>query len=170
MAGAIIMKGTTRWAWRHCWMLGLFVLAAGCGQKYPTEYGEVSGKVMYNGNPLPGGRMTYVTVEGGFSDSTTIDENGNYKIKVPVGEVVFAIDNRTVGDEKFQGPILRRPDSPKPQLLKGTYVPIPKSYYGTKTSKLTYQVTNGPQTHDILMHGQVSGDRDRPRRSWGGGE
>jgi hypothetical protein len=164
----ILPREDNREIWRWYWTLGFVVLAAGCGQHYPTEYGEVSGKVIYNNEPVRGGRLTYVTVEGGFSNSVTIDENGNFKVKAPVGDVKFAVDNRTVGEEKFPGPILRRPDSPPAQHIKGTYAPIPKKYYTTRTSPLTYTVTKGPQTFDLVLKGQPSGGTDRPPKDFRG--
>ena len=55
-----------RLACRLCLLFWLLVPAAGCttGPK-SLEYTEVSGTVFYKGKPLPGGRVTFVTVQAG---------------------------------------------------------------------------------------------------------
>src|SRR5260370_1315116 len=76
-------------------LLCLLVLTAGCsGGTGSVERAEVTGKVLFKGQPLPGGRVTFVTVQGGFAHGGTIDERGNYTLSAPVGEVRIAVDNR----------------------------------------------------------------------------
>src|SRR5947209_7629005 len=76
--------------------LGLLILAAGCGgPKKSVDMTEVSGKVLFQDQPLPGGRITFISKEAsGFVGSGNIDENGNYKIQAPVGEVKVTVDNQ----------------------------------------------------------------------------
>jgi hypothetical protein len=138
--------------WR-CFPLGLLVLAvaaAGCGgQRANYQTAEVSGQVKYKGKPLPGGRVNFVADKGGVAASATIDENGNYKISAPIGDVRISVDNRMLEKKGSSGPVLRRPDSEEPTVPKGTYVPIPEKYGTTDFSGLTYKVVPGTQTHDI---------------------
>ena len=70
-------------------------LATGCGE----SRGKVAGKVtMSNGEPLPGGTITFVPVSGkGNIASASISPDGKYEIEVPSGECRISIDNRNVG-------------------------------------------------------------------------
>src|SRR4051794_2917593 len=77
-----------------CALIGLLAWVAGCNQKpRETEHAEVSGKVLIDNKPLPGGQISFVAVKGGFAASGNIDENGNYNIKAPIGEVTIAVNN-----------------------------------------------------------------------------
>ena len=70
-------------------------LATGCG----ASKGKVAGKVMMsNGEPLPGGTITFVPVGGtGNIASTWINPDGTYELDAPTGECKISIDNRNVG-------------------------------------------------------------------------
>jgi hypothetical protein len=130
----------------------LAVAAAGCGGKRVSyETAEVTGKVMFKGKPLPGGRLNFVAEQGGVASNGTIDENGNYKITAPMGDVRISIDNKFLEKKGATGPILRRPDADAPEVPKGTYVAIPDKYYSTDLSGLTYKVVSGSQKHDINL-------------------
>jgi hypothetical protein len=51
------------------------VVVAGCG---PGE-GKVSGQVLFKGNPLPGGTVTFSPVDTKYKPATgPIDENGRF--------------------------------------------------------------------------------------------
>jgi hypothetical protein len=137
-----------------CLSLELLTLMVGCGKNpRAAEHVEVSGKVLFQGKPLPGGQVTFVAVNGGFASSGTIDENGNYKINAPVGEVEIGVTNRMLQS-------IRRPKAlPHPekagvkesQPMKGQWVKIPSHYEDPHTSGLTYTVKSEPQTHDIEL-------------------
>lgn len=148
--------------------LGLLVLMIGCG-KNPHSVGhtEVSGKVLFQGKPLPGGRLSFVAVNGGFTANGVINEDGTYKINAPIGEVKIGVDNTMLrpgggggmakGGKKTAGPP-QKMSHPKPpgaelkeQTVKGKWVHIPGSYADPATSGLTYTVTKGSQTHDIEL-------------------
>ncbi|HBI46455.1 MAG TPA: hypothetical protein DDY78_26920 [Planctomycetales bacterium] len=64
------------------------------------EHADVSGKVLFQGKPLPGGQVTFVVVKGGFASSGPIGENGNYQIKSPVGDVEISVDNRMLQQQR----------------------------------------------------------------------
>jgi|SRR5579875_344133 len=153
-------------------LLGLLILSAGCGSGSPrsVEHTEVKGKVLFQGKPLPGGTVSFVAVNGAFAWTGPIDENGNYEVKAPVGEVRIGVDNRMLqkqsskqGGEPMEMKTLREKmegDVSKDQLpkgrLKGRYVPIPKKYTDPSTSGLTYTVKPGPQTYDIELSANPS--------------
>src|SRR5260370_42095195 len=72
-------------------------LAAGCGGGRPhVPTAEVSGKVLYKGQPLPGGSVMFFATQAEHVNSATIDENGNYKIDGAIGEVKISVDNRNL--------------------------------------------------------------------------
>ena len=147
-------------------LLGLLILSAGCRPRpRSVEHGEVTGKVLFQGQPLPGGTVSFVAVNGGFADTGRIDENGNYQLKSPVGEVKIGVDNRmfriqspTQGDKKEPKSARekkmaesQKDQSAKGGVLKGHYVQIPESYTDPATSGLTYTVIPGSQTHNIEL-------------------
>lgn len=141
---------------------GMLTLLAGC-DKNPrtTKFVEVSGKVMFQGKPLPGGRITFVAVKGGFASTETIDESGHYQIKAPIGEVKISVDNTMLksqgGGKRGGGPPKgmkhpRPPDSKSEEKpIKGQWVQIPRQYADADKSGLTYTVGPDPQTHDIEL-------------------
>jgi hypothetical protein len=138
-----------------CLSLGLLTLLAGCGQNpHSAEHTEVSGKVLFQGKPLPGGIVSFVAVNGGFTSTGTIDENGDYQIKAPVGDVEISVMNRMLQssrESKWMPPRLKKADAKENQPLKGRWVEIPSHYEDPHTSGLKYTVKRGPQTHDIEL-------------------
>jgi hypothetical protein len=138
-----------------CLPFGLLVLAVGCArQPHSVEHVEVSGKVLFQDKPLPGGRVTFVATNGGFASTGKIDENGNYRLNAPVGPVQISVDNRILQPEaqkqaKRLGKSKSKTGAKDP--VKGVFVPIPPKYYDPGTSQLTYEVKPGPQTHDIVL-------------------
>jgi hypothetical protein len=142
-------------------LLGLLTGMTGCTKSlHSTQHEEVSGQVLFKGKPLPGGRVTFAAIEGGFASTRPIDENGNYKINAPVGNVLISVDNRMFlprrgaksGQKQKQQP--KRPDSQvgeEEPIKGGHYVEIPQRYANCDTSGLTYTVKPGAQTHDIEL-------------------
>ena len=143
--------------------LGLLIVIAGCGGRpRSVEHAEVSGKVLFQGKPLPGGVVNFVSVNGGFASTGTIDENGNYEIKSPVGEVQIGVSNKMLrpGNTKKDGG-QKKDNAAREEksavrnvgkgVLKGRYVPIDTSYYDPASSGLTFTVKPGAQTHDIEL-------------------
>jgi len=144
--------------------LGLLILIAGCGgNPHSVDYAEVSGKVLFQGKPLPGGRVSFVAVKGGFPASGIINEDGTYQIKAPIGEVQIGVDNSMLrpqsqgkGGSGTRPKEMSHPKAPdategKGQPVKGTWVNIPLQYADPGTSGLTYTVKSGSQTHDIEL-------------------
>jgi hypothetical protein len=80
---------------RRAFLLGcgglLTFTVVGCGPK--TK--KIRGKVIYKGNPVPGGLLNFARVDGnGPTSSAQLDENGNFEATVPAGEVKVTVDNR----------------------------------------------------------------------------
>jgi hypothetical protein len=138
---------------------------AGCG----SGQGRVSGQVLYNKKPLPGGLLTFVPTDTTKRPvAAAIDENGHYNATVPLGEVRIAVDNREL--QAAERPIGALPppggiklpaaekqggaakESPSAQKRPpGTYVPIPSKYYDVRTSELSYTVHSGSRPHDVEL-------------------
>jgi hypothetical protein len=143
-----------------CALFALLALVGGCGQKPQSiDHAEVSGKVLFQGKPLPGGQVSFVSVGTGFATSGNIDENGKYQVSAPVGEVVITVNNTMLQARKgapVKGPPVPK-ESPHPgkdaeeHPIKGHWVSIPSRYADANTSDLKYTVTPGPQTHDIEL-------------------
>jgi hypothetical protein len=150
-------------------VLGLVVLAAGCGSR-----GLVTGKVNYQGKALPSGTVLFIHERKG-SFSSPIKEDGTYQIAdVPSGSVKVAVfPATTAAQNKWRGPAIsdadvakiqegQPKDRPKisdeamkekmgirPTQPKGKVVAIPEKYGNPEQSGLTCTVTGGPQTHNI---------------------
>jgi len=145
--------------------LGLLILATGCpgGQKKSIDMAEVSGKVMFGGQPLPGGRITFISKDSPqFTGGGNINENGEYKVEAPVGDVKVTVDNQMLapgggaGGKGGKGPDapaikpgLKRPGSEAPISEKGHYVPIPAKYANSEETPLTFKINKGSQTIQI---------------------
>ncbi|HEV3440232.1 MAG TPA: carboxypeptidase-like regulatory domain-containing protein [Gemmata sp.] len=145
-------------------LLGLLTLIGGCSKNpQSVDHAEVSGKVLIEGKPVPGGQVSFVAVNGGFAASGNIDENGNYQIKAPVGEVIITVNNSML--QPRRGAPSKGPPAPKElphpkqsgvdeqptkeQPMKGHWVSIPSRYTDSSSSDLKYTVKPGPQTYDI---------------------
>jgi len=140
---------------------------AGCNQPArESEHAEVSGKVLIDGKPLPGGQISFVAVKGGFAASGQIDENGQYKLSAPVGEVTITVNNTSFQSQqpaakgKLKGSGTAGPppkELPHPKqgaeehATKGHWVNIPSRYAEADSSELKYTVTSGSQTYDVKL-------------------
>lgn len=127
----------------------------GCFWTVPT--GVVTGTVSFDGQPIAAGRLTVLCEGGGkpvfFADIT----DGAYRIeRAPVGSArvtvqVFAAQPATASVPPPPGsaPALPIPANvPRPgKPLTG----FPERYLNPDTSGLTFEITPGPQTHDISL-------------------
>jgi hypothetical protein len=156
---------------RRCFAAGLALLLAlpfmaGCG----VRQGKVSGQVLFNGKPLPGGRLTFrPTDPKQNSVSAVIDPDGRYEATLPGGEVTICVDNRELDPPprgSGQHPMppgvkLPEPDrkadapaahgGPAAPRMPGTYVPIPEKFYDADTSGLRYTVQKEEDKYDIEL-------------------
>ena len=152
------------WRLIVCLLLG----TAGCASK-----GDISGKVLYRGKPVPGGTVTFLPAGGKGAFNSSIQQDGSYSLtKVPAGEVTITVETESkkpAPQGATQGPSgprkariyreqmekLRQKvtpgHTPRQFPTKEQYVPIPASYQDPEKSGLTYTVTGGEQTHDIEL-------------------
>jgi hypothetical protein len=152
-----LRAGTARLARAICLLCLLLVL--GCTSKpKPPEFTEVKGTVLFQGKPLPGGRVTFVSVTGNWSGAGNIDDKGNYKLEAPVGEVKIGVDNTMLSPPSRKGPqppaakpMLKRPGSEEPDQFKGHYVDIPEKYHSPEESGLKHTVAKGAAPFDIRL-------------------
>jgi hypothetical protein len=118
-----------------------------------VEHTEVSGKVTFQGKALPGGKVTFVAVNGGFASMGDIDENGHYQISAPLGEVEIGVTNAMMRSKS--GPLaaqrLTKAEATKEDPMKGRWVKLPARYADPRTSGLKYTVEPGTQNHDIEL-------------------
>jgi hypothetical protein len=137
-----------------CWAclpLCLLTLALGCGFDAKYKTAEVTGKVLYKGNVVPGGKVTFIADQGDLSMDGIIGENGTYKVNAPVGPVHITVDNRLLAKHARRGHIVRGPKNEDPISLEGEYVEIPKKYSSVDTTDLTYTVKPGSQSYEINL-------------------
>jgi hypothetical protein len=161
------------WCGRPVRFVALLLLpvVAGCG---PGE-GKVTGKVLYDGKPLPGGRVTFMPDGAANPVTINLDEQGNYEAVLPTGEVKVSVDNRALeprpalptgippGIPGGAAAKLAEARRANPQHATGTvdpgmhgripgkYVAIPKKYYDFTTSGIKFTVNRGDQTHNIEL-------------------
>src|SRR5271169_2074646 len=86
--------------------LALLGTATGCGG---PGNGSVSGRVLLDGVPLPGGTVMFYSV-GSPTDRAMaeLDEAGTYSIKkLPAGEVMVCVDNRALEPKPPPPPVAR---------------------------------------------------------------
>lgn len=141
----------------------LFVpLFVGCGSK-----GTVSGKVFYQGKPLPGGTVTFLEDTGAFH--SVIHEDGSYRIAgVPPGNATITVSTPDPPKQASSSPMAKAMKNAKgwkgeippeemakhmgdPEAGKRRYMAIPSKYKDPKQSGLTYTVKSGSQNFDIQL-------------------
>jgi hypothetical protein len=129
------------------WLL-LAVLGCGFGQR---DEGEVNGKVLFKGQPLPSGTVKFVGADGKLAFAV-IEKDGSYRIReVAVGRAKISVVSHPRVPEGFQR---SGRDAPVVRMEKG--VTIPPHYNDPEKSGLTYDVKSGEQTFDIKLRPEHS--------------
>jgi hypothetical protein len=140
-------------------------LAAGCGPRGNLP-ATVSGKVSYNGQPLPGGTIVFHSKDMG-SYAGTVGEGGAYEITgVPAGDLVVTVETETLNpknkppvyaggrgaaNDKKYDEAMRKMGRPDPPDMGKKYVKIPPRYAKEDSSKLTVTLKSGKQNKDIEL-------------------
>lgn len=139
-------------------MLILFA-ATGCLRRLqPT--GTVSGKVTYQGKPVPAGCLVTFVSEKGVAALGTVDASGRYQLKFAGKPDVPALHyNISVTFPGVTGPEMTDEDERKymagdPATIakfskKAQSAPIPKKYSDEFNSGLLFEIKAGPNTFDI---------------------
>jgi hypothetical protein len=116
------------------------MVLAGCGSKT----GTVSGKVTYQGQPVPGGIINFLPQsepDRGKVFSSGIDANGIYQVvRVPVGPVKITVQDPGGQSAKR---IVDPNEAPRKKY--------PTRYATPEGSDLTFTVAGGSQEHDIEL-------------------
>jgi hypothetical protein len=150
-------------------LLALLGAAAGCNR----GEGIVSGRVLLDGVPLPGGTVAVFSVSNPNERAfVQLDESGAFSFKIPAGEVMIGVDNRALESKPPPPPIARpiprgvsaemreklglnkpreSPPSPAGPTQPGRYVAIPAKYYAPESSGLGFTVPSGSSVHDIPL-------------------
>jgi hypothetical protein len=140
-------------------ILGILTMvsATGCG----NPLGTVTGKVYYKNEPLKGGTVVFVTVDGKTGGRSDIAEDGSYSIAdLPVGEVRIAVETRSLKPNPLR--VREAGTMPKnaPSEAAGyrahpnpdRYVAIPDRYAEIESSELLYTVIAGKQEYRIDLN------------------
>lgn len=157
----------SRWLGQLGLLLAAFVLT-GCG----ASKVKVSGQVLFQGKPLPGGRLTFQPANPKLNSvPAEIDEQGNYEAMLPAGEVKVSVDNRELQPppppntnfaelppgvmQKManvkKGEVSASATSPTQERMRGKYVPIPEKYYTVEDSGLEFKIESGTTKLDIEL-------------------
>jgi hypothetical protein len=147
---------------RAAWLLATLLLLplVGCGQRV----GSVSGKVLYKGQPLKGGNVTFLGQPGKDPNSaaSAIKEDGSYRIdRIAAGPVKVVVETKSLlGPGGGGGPPSGPPKDAKfPEGYPGTdfkgmaarYVKIPDNYANPEQTDLKYEVKPGDQDITIEL-------------------
>ena len=132
-----------------CFRCSVLTLAAvmlgGCG----ARLGEVSGRVTYQGNPLPAGRITFFCEGGSKPVIARPIADGAYTVPgLPVGKARVTIATFQVKQEAPSGPMKSPVPTDVAAPVLGPYVAIPDRYRMPDTSALTVTIDGGRQTQD----------------------
>lgn len=129
-------------------LLGLLLAAAGgCGG---NKTGNISGTVMFQGKPLPGGFINFYSVgaDGAILDqkSGPIDDKGNYSVaKVRTGDAKITVQGPA---GELQANMTEKGGMPKrgkPPVI------LPPNYGDVKQTDLKYTVTPGEQKYEVVL-------------------
>src|SRR5579875_97981 len=148
------------WTWllRSVLLPAFLTLFVGCSSK-----GTVSGKVFYQGNPLPGGRVTFLQEHGAFH--SVIHEDGSYQITgISPGLATITVsspmekaaENAKARKVEISPEMAKLLEEAKkhmgdPEAGKRRYMAIPHHYKDPDKSGLTYTVKSGVQQFDIQL-------------------
>jgi hypothetical protein len=124
----------------------------------------VSGKVYYQGKPVPGGTLTFVPEGKGEARTAIIREDGSYQIdKVQVGSakisvVSSAVPPASLPRSRVPSMMDKKPPKDAPPGMEailatspGKYVKLPEHFGDPDKSGLKYTVKSGSQDYDIQL-------------------
>ena len=131
----------------------------GCGSnrdEVPGLKGTVSGKVLYQGKPVPAGSTVNVfhQTNRGLVGAAVVNDSGNYKMmfdgkdQIPVGlyNVAVASPYIQLSPEEMEE-IMKNPDAPRKTVPP--VIPFKFAEIGDASPK--YEVKEGANTFDIIL-------------------
>jgi hypothetical protein len=114
-----------------------------------VDEGTVKGRVLYNGQPLKSGTVTFLFADGSKKGSA-IGPDGHYRMaNVPTGLAHIGVKSENhvpPGLQQQPGAPGVKPDEPREPVVK-----IPSSYNTPEGSRLTYEVRKGSQEYNIEL-------------------
>lgn len=141
------------------WLLPSLMMLTGCGGK-----GDVSGKVTFDGKPVPAGRVTFLSEVGNKSSFVGTIKDGVYTIvDCPAGPVKISVE--TFPPRAAANPNTAPAGVPQGAMAgfkppenadsfaspPGQYVQLPPKLADPINSGLTYTVTSGKQDHPLAL-------------------
>jgi hypothetical protein len=137
------------------------VLVFGCKRGNPNAPAKISGKVLYKGDPVPGGTVTFNPTGEGPGYTAAIAPDGSYHATdLPTGEFVVTIDNEFMNPEhkmkeyrgaKDKGQVMSPAPQGKNKAGEGTYIKLPPKYTDKKTSPFHETINKGEQTKNFEL-------------------
>ena len=135
--------------WSIVGLMVATVALTGCGG---AGLGEVSGKVTFQGKPLPSGRIVFFCEGGGKPVISAQIADGKYTIlNAAAGTAKVTVATFQISQVAVPGAIQSPTPTDAPAAPTGPYVAIPDRYKMPDTSGLTYTVTAGRQTKDFEL-------------------
>lgn len=130
--------------------VGFVVLAAaGCGSGGP-QLAVVTGRVTFDGQPLPGGLLRLKATNPASPVQETnvrLKPDGTFIVPdAPTGPVTVSIDTEVIRTDLQVAAM-----NPAAPPLAVKYVAIPKRYAAFATSDLGFEVSPGPQVRDFEL-------------------
>ncbi len=138
----------------------------GCSGSNAAVPAKVSGKITYKGNPVMGGKLSFVTVDGTGYDGI-ISPDGTYSCNdLPAGELIVCVNteglkpsaaveaamNTDMGRKRMA--VAQKPPPDKAGSApdnKSLYVKIPAKYANPKTSPLQVTLSRGRNVKDLEL-------------------
>jgi hypothetical protein len=131
-------------------LLGLAFLFAACGPReirYPETGATLEGTVTYGKDPV-GAALVIAQNQSGAATGF-IDDDGRYRLQnVPLGEVSLAVDTNA-GKGRAMGMLMAQSQGKGQEAPK--IVDVPAKYAKPTTSGLTTTISQGANTHDIVI-------------------
>lgn len=131
--------------YRILWIFPILFSLGGCNE---TATGDLSGRIILQGKPLPWGNICFLCNNGQVKSSTI--EDGSYRIvglsTGPARITIFANPASTTPVPPDQ----RTKHTSHSQTNK-SFIPVPARYKNAKSSGLVCNVVSGPQTYDIEL-------------------
>jgi hypothetical protein len=144
-------------------LLLVVTLMVGCGQKSNAP-AQVSGKVTYKGQPVPGGDLAFHSQNG--VAHTFLKPDGTFDLaELPTGTMKVTVDTEFLNTSTHrpaypgsQGKGGSTMDPSKMQggapakVSSGEYMKIPQKYANPNTTDLTVTIQAGKNSHDFVLN------------------
>jgi hypothetical protein len=129
------------------WLFALLV-TLGCSSSGELTTAPVSGKVTYNGKPVPNGTVMFVPDQGPPATGE-IAKDGSYRLSTYTDG---GGDGAVLGNHKISITALQDTSGALPEQRSGTPKAIvPRKYLSHETSGLTAEVRAGDNTIDLPL-------------------